>query len=80
MIALFASITSLVQLATVEEMRGRVMSIFMLSFRGGMPLGGLVAGYLASQFSPTLALLVHSALLGSIALGFLFSKSGVKEL
>ena len=80
MISLFTSITSLVQLATVEEMRGRVMSIFMVSFRGGMPLGSLVVGYLASQWSPTLALLAHSALLGSIALGFLVSKSGVKEL
>ncbi|HXK62719.1 MAG TPA: MFS transporter, partial [Acidobacteriota bacterium] len=38
LMVLFASITSLVQLETTEEMRGRVMSIFMLAFRGGMPL------------------------------------------
>ena len=35
LIGLFASITSLVQLATTDEMRGRVMSLFLLAFRGG---------------------------------------------
>src|SRR5690606_819105 len=35
LIGLFASLTSLVQLATAEEIRGRVMSIFMLAFRAG---------------------------------------------
>ena len=80
LIALFSSITSLVQLITTEEMRGRVMSIFMVAFRGGMPLGSLAAGYLASQFSPSFAVLSHSALLGSVALGFLLSRSRVKKL
>ncbi|MFQ5740790.1 MAG: MFS transporter [Acidobacteriota bacterium] len=80
LISLFASITSLVQLATTEEMRGRVMSIFVLAFRGGMPLGDLVAGFLASQFSLSLSLLILSLLLGSVSLGFLFSRSGVKTL
>ena len=31
-----------------NEMRGRVMSIYMVAFRGGMPLGSLVSGYLAT--------------------------------
>jgi predicted MFS family arabinose efflux permease len=80
LISLFASITSLVQLAIVEEMRGRMMSIFMLAFRGGMPLGDLAAGFLASRFSPTLALIVLGLLLSSVAFGFLLSPSGVKRL
>ena len=77
---LFSSITSLVQLMTTEEMRGRVMSIFMVAFRGGMPLGSLAAGYLATAHSPSLSVLIHSALLGSVALGFLVSRSRVKRL
>lgn len=80
LISLFASITSLVQLATAEEMRGRMMSIFMLAFRGGMPLGDLSAGYLASTFSPSVALIVLSAILVLAAGGFLASQSGVKRL
>jgi MFS family permease len=77
---MFASITSLVQLGTSEELRGRTMSIFMFAFRGGMPLGNLVFGYLAQQLSPTTALLIASALLASVASGFLLSNSGMKRL
>ena len=80
LITLFASVTSLVQLAVVEEMRGRVMSIFMLAFRGGMPLGNLAAGYFASQFSPSLALLALGCVLATTALAFLVSDAGIKKL
>jgi len=52
----------------------------MLALRGGMPLGSLSAGALASQFSPSAALLLLSALLGLSALGFLVSGSPVKRL
>ena len=80
LITLFASITSLVQLGTTEAMRGRVMSIFMLAFRGGMPLGNLVTGYLAYQLSPSTALLIGSILLAATATAFLASGSGIKKL
>ena len=80
LISMFASITSLVQLGTSEEMRGRTMSIFMLTFRGGMPLGSLSVGFLAERFSPTTALLAASVLLASVAVGFLLSNSGLKRL
>ncbi|MCH8320404.1 MAG: MFS transporter [Acidobacteria bacterium] len=80
LLMLFTSITSLVQLTLTEEMRGRVTSIYMLALRGGMPLGSLSAGALASQFSPSTALLLLSALLGLSALGFLVSGSPVKRL
>ncbi|HEY3132178.1 MAG TPA: MFS transporter [Acidobacteriota bacterium] len=80
LMALFASITSLVQLATSEQMRGRVMSIFMLAFRGGMPLGNLAGGFLASRFTPSVALISLGALLALVAIGFMVSGSGVKKL
>lgn len=80
LIGLFASITSLVQITTDDEMRGRMLSIFMLSFRGGMPLGDLTAGVLASQYSPTFALIVLGTLLGGVGVGFLISPSRVKRL
>ena len=80
LITLFATITSLVQLNVKEGMRGRVMSIFMFAFRGGMPIGNLAFGYLASQLSPTAALVTGSAILGCTGLGVLLSSSKVKNL
>ena len=80
LITLFSSITSLVQLNVTEHLRGRVMSIFMLAFRGGMPLGSLVTGYLAARLTPSTALTVASLLLASTALAFLASGSGIKRL
>ena len=80
LITLLASINSLVQLTVTEEMRGRVMSIFMLAFRGGMPLGNLVAGYFASKFSPSQALFSLSCVLATTALAFLVSGSKIREL
>ncbi|HEY8181797.1 MAG TPA: MFS transporter [Thermoanaerobaculia bacterium] len=63
--------SSLVQLMTTDAMRGRVMSIFMLAFRGGMPLGNLVAGYVAQRWSISLALAVNGAVLATVALIFI---------
>jgi predicted MFS family arabinose efflux permease len=80
LITLFASINSLVQLTVTEEMRGRVMSIFMLAFRGGMPLGNLIAGYFASKFSPSHTLLALSCVLAATALSFLMSDNPIKKL
>jgi predicted MFS family arabinose efflux permease len=80
LITLFSSINSLVQLTVTEEMRGRVMSIFMLAFRGGMPLGNLTAGYFASKYSPAYTLFALSCVLGGTALAFLVSNNRIKTL
>ncbi len=52
-------------------MRGRVMSIFMLAFRGGMPLGNLIAGFVAQRWSISLALGINGVVLAAVALAFL---------
>jgi predicted MFS family arabinose efflux permease len=62
--------SSLVQLTTTDAMRGRVMSIFMLAFRGGMPLGNLIAGYVAQRWSISVALAINGAVLAAFALVF----------
>ncbi len=80
LIGLFASITSLVQLATTDEMRGRVMSLFLLAFRGGMPAGDLTAGALADFFSPPVAILFLAILLGCVSTTFLLFGQRVKQL
>ena len=44
----FSLTTSLVQLLAPNEMRGRVVSIYMVAFRGGSPLGNFVSGNVAT--------------------------------
>ena len=51
LVAVFALVTSLVQLLTTDEMRGRVMSVYNVAFRGGMPVGSLLTGSLTPLFS-----------------------------
>ena len=80
LIMLFASITSLVQLAVTDEMRGRVASIFFLSFRGGMPLGDLLAGAMADTFSPATAVGFMAILLATVSIVFLTIGKTVREL
>lgn len=79
MIAIFAMISSLVQLLVSDEMRGRVMSIYMVAFRGGMPLGSLITGWLVQRYQPGYVLATEGLLLSLIAVAFLISKSQVGE-
>jgi MFS family permease len=75
----FSTVTSLVQLIAPNEMRGRVMSIYMLAFRGGMPLGSLVSGYLAGYIGAPLVLSINGGLLVVVAVYFLLKSHGVRE-
>ncbi|MFL6247307.1 MAG: MFS transporter [Thermoanaerobaculia bacterium] len=70
-VGVIALYSSLVQLTTSDAMRGRVMSIFMLAFRGGMPLGNLMAGYVAQRWSISFALAMNGVVLASVALFFI---------
>jgi MFS family permease len=76
----FSMTASLVQLIVPDHLRGRVMSIYMVSFRGGMPLGSLAAGYAASRSSAPLVLEVNGMLILAVAVYFLIRSHGVREL
>jgi hypothetical protein len=56
MMAVFATVNSLVQLITTNEMRGRVMSVYNFAFRGGMPMGNLLSGWLVPVFTAPVVL------------------------
>src|SRR5436190_982612 len=78
----FSTVTSLIQLIAPNEMRGRVMSIYMVAFRGGMPLGSLASGYVATLIGPTGAqtvIAVNGVLLVLVAIYFLARSHGVRE-
>jgi predicted MFS family arabinose efflux permease len=80
MIGVFAMVSSLVQLITTNEMRGRVMSVYNCAFRGGMPMGNLVSGWLVPVFSVPLVLGLNGVLLVALALYFLMFQRRVAEL
>jgi MFS family permease len=50
LVTAFSTVNSLVQENAPDAMRGRVLSIFGLAFRGGMPVGSLLAGTLVAPF------------------------------
>jgi MFS family permease len=52
------SAQSLVQLATADHLRGRIVGLYMLVFIGSGALGGPVVGLLAEHFGPRIGLLV----------------------
>jgi MFS family permease len=79
LMVVFSTVTSLVQLIAPNEMRGRVMSIYMVAFRGGMPLGSLASGYAATFIDAPLVLEINGVLLIGVALYFLI-RSPVREI
>lgn len=80
MMAVFATVTSLVQLITTNEMRGRVMSVYNCAFRGGMPMGNLVSGWLVPVFHAPIILGINGLLLVLMGLYFLTIQRRVAAL
>lgn len=80
MMAVFATVNSLVQLITTNEMRGRVMSLYNFAFRGGMPFGNLVSGWLVPVFTAPVVLGVNGLLLIAVALYFLLVQRRIAAL
>jgi MFS family permease len=58
-----AVVNTLLQQLVTDEMRGRVMSMFILSFIGTMPFGNLIAGVASHKFGAPLVLAVGGLLI-----------------
>ena len=71
MMVIFAMFMTLVQENVADSMRGRVVSVYSLAFRGAMPLGNLTAA-IATTLVPAPTVLVANGIIlltvGSIAL------------
>jgi MFS family permease len=75
-----STIMSLVQLIAPNDMRGRVMSIYLVAFRGGMPLGSLVSGYFASRSSASTVFTVNGVMLVIVSIYFLLKSKEIRAL
>ncbi|HSB61198.1 MAG TPA: MFS transporter, partial [Vicinamibacteria bacterium] len=71
LVTAFSILNSLVQEHAPNELRGRVLSIFGLAFRGGMPMGSLAAGGLVKDFGAP-------AVLGAFAGGLFVIAAGIR--
>jgi predicted MFS family arabinose efflux permease len=76
----FSMLNSLVQEHAPEALRGRVLSLFGLAFRGGGPLGALLGGVLVKRFGVPLVLSGYSLLLVVVAGTFLTRSRRLREL
>jgi hypothetical protein len=69
-----------VQLIAPDHMRGRVMSIYLVAFRGGMPLGSLVSGYFASITTAATVLIANGLCLTAVTIYFLAKNEEIRAL
>jgi MFS family permease len=73
--------TSLAQLLAPLEFHGRVLSIYLVAFLGGSPLGGLASGWLVTRVgSAPVMLLVNGTALVLVALFFLIHGEALKDI
>lgn len=73
--------TSLAQLLSPAELRGRVLSIYLVAFLGGSPLGGLTSGWLITRVgSAPVMLAVNGTTLTLVALYFLICGQGLNDI
>lgn len=58
---------ALIQTHIPDELRGRVMSVYILLFQGGFPIGALIAGYLAGLTSEAITVFTFACVLLVVA-------------
>jgi len=73
-------VNSLVQESAPEALRGRIVSIYGLAFRGGMPLGSLLAGFLVRPFGAPPVIGAFSLLLALLALVIYMRSPALRSL
>ncbi len=80
MMVAMSMVSSLVQHVASDEMRGRVMSVYNVAFRGGMPVGSLLLGRMIPIFTAPVTMAVTGCLLAVLGLYFLLVHRRVAEL
>jgi len=71
---------TLLQKLVTDRMRGRVMSMFLLSFMGTMPIGSIIAGSASNQFGPQYTLAVGGLIVTVAATSVAIFNKRLREL
>jgi predicted MFS family arabinose efflux permease len=80
MVTAFSTLNSLVQENATDALKGRILSIYGLAFRGGLPLGALLAGALVRPVGVPLVIGTFSLALAVLAAGTLAWNQRVRSL
>jgi predicted MFS family arabinose efflux permease len=71
---------TLLQKLVTDQMRGRVMSMFVLSFVGTLPLGNILAGTASNHFGPQSTLAIGGFMVAVVAAGVSIFNQRLREL
>jgi MFS family permease len=71
---------TLLQKLVTDQMRGRVMSMFIMSFLGTMPIGNIVAGWLSTHYGPQKTLAAGGLIVTAFATAVTFFSKRLREL
>ncbi|HJS22724.1 MAG TPA: MFS transporter [Pyrinomonadaceae bacterium] len=71
---------TLLQKLVTDQMRGRVMSMFLLSFVGTMPIGNILAGTASNHFGPQRTLAVGGFIITLVATGVAIFNKRLRDL
>jgi predicted MFS family arabinose efflux permease len=80
LVGVLSMMGSLVQEITTDAMRGRVMSVYNVAFRGGMPVGSLVTGSLVPALTAPIVLAANGVLLSVLGIYYLVVQRRVASL
>ena len=77
-----AGTNTFVQTNVAPQMRGRVISYYVMAFMGMQPIGSFLAGLAAHHLSPRIVVFVQGVcgLISAIAFGVLFKRDAIKKL
>ncbi len=71
--------TTILQLEVPDELRGRVMGVHAITYNM-MPLGGLLAGYLASLTNPSVAVTIGTSVFLALVLWVFLSEKDIRRI
>jgi predicted MFS family arabinose efflux permease len=80
LMVVFAANSSVVQLYVEDAMRGRVMSVYNVAFRGGMPIGSVLCGLLIKQTSAPAVMALNGVVVVVLAMYFLLIERKLLKL
>jgi predicted MFS family arabinose efflux permease len=80
LVTAFSTVNSLVQENAPDAFRGRILSIYGLAFRGGMPLGSLLAGLAVRPLGAAPVLAAFSVILVALAAAVFFRSERLRTV
>lgn len=77
---LSAAVNTVLQARVERNMRGRIMSMYILVFQGLMPVGGIVMGTLADRYSAPSVLLAGGLVCAAMSVALIAFPSFLRDV